>query len=313
MVASSEARAAGPRLLCVGMPVRDLVFHVREVPPRSGKVPAQRYEELAGGNALNAAIAIARLGGRPALCGPSGGDLDGAGVSIVARLRDEGVDTRRLVPMPGVVTPLSTVMIDSGGERTIVTFRDPELWKVVLPDPDELLAGCAAVLVESRCAPFVTALCEAAVRRGLPVVVDGDTAMALDDGLLTAATHLVFSQEALHASAGLSDDGAALRRIAALTPAFVAVTTGAQVVSWVERGARRDMPAFSFVAVDSIGAGDVFNGSLTLAIAEGWEIVAAMRFAAAAAALKCSRFGGAFGAPRRSEVEAFLRTDPATL
>ena len=44
-----------------------------------------------------------------------------------------------IVHMPGLVTPISTIMIDPSGERTIMTFRDPELWKVRLPEADKML------------------------------------------------------------------------------------------------------------------------------------------------------------------------------
>jgi sugar/nucleoside kinase (ribokinase family) len=116
----------------------------------------------------------------------------------------------------------------------------------------------------------------------------------------------VFSAEALHATTGTEDDIAALRRIAALTPAFVGVTNGAGGMTWLEGGQARHMGAFPIAAVDTLGAGDVFHGAFTLAIAEGQPIKAAMRFSAAAAALKCTRHGGAFGSPQRIEVEAFL-------
>jgi sugar/nucleoside kinase (ribokinase family) len=55
----------------------------------------------------------------------------------------------------------------------------------------------------------------------------------------------------------------------------------------------------------------VFHGAFTLAIAEGRSIEAAMRFSAAAAALKCTRHGGAFGSPQRIEVEEFLAESAA--
>ena len=64
----------------------------------------------------------------------------------------EGIETKHLIHMPGLVTPISAVMIDPSGERTIVTFRDPKLWRVKLPDFDTLLDDCAAILTESRCA-----------------------------------------------------------------------------------------------------------------------------------------------------------------
>ena len=58
--------------------------------------------------------------------------------------------------------------------------------------------------------------------------------------------------------------------------------------------------------MDTLGAGDAFHGGFALALAEGQSEVAAMRFGAAAAGLKCSRLGGSAGAPTRAEVEKFL-------
>jgi sugar/nucleoside kinase (ribokinase family) len=63
--------------------------------------------------------------------------------------------------------------------------------------------------------------------------------------------------------------------------------------------------------VDTLGAGDVFHGAFALAITEGQELRRALRFASAAAALKCTRFGGAFASPQRPEVEALLRRNGA--
>ncbi len=61
-----------PRILCIGMPVRDLTFRIQELPERGFKVNASHFEEIGGGNALNAAIGIVRLGGRASICGPMG-------------------------------------------------------------------------------------------------------------------------------------------------------------------------------------------------------------------------------------------------
>ena len=127
---------------------------------------------------------------------------------IFDQLAHEGIETTHLVHMPGLVTPISTVMIDPSGERTIVTFRDPELWKVQLPDTETLLDDCAAILTESRCAEFCTDLCAEARRRGIPVVVDVDRAMSLREGLLNASSHLIFSSEPLQETAGITDDAA---------------------------------------------------------------------------------------------------------
>ena len=61
-----------PRILCIGMPVRDLTFRTPGVPARGSKENATHFQEICGGNALNAAIGIVRLGGRATLCGPMG-------------------------------------------------------------------------------------------------------------------------------------------------------------------------------------------------------------------------------------------------
>jgi sugar/nucleoside kinase (ribokinase family) len=198
-------------------------------------------------------------------------------------------------------------MIDPSGERTIVTFRDPELWKVHLPDPDQLLEDCDAILTESRCAEFCTELCVEARRRGIPVIVDVDRAMSLREGLLTASSHLVFSSEPLQETAGVADDGEALKKIAKLTPSFLAGTRGAQGTIWLdEHHNLQQTPAFPVHTVDTLGAGDVFHGAFALAITEKQGLRQALRFASAAAALKCTRFGGAFAAPQRAEVDELL-------
>ena len=157
---------------------------------------------------------------------------------IFEQMAHEGIETKHLIHMPGLVTPISAVMIDPSGERTIVTFRDPELWQVKLPDFDTLLDDCAAILTESRCAEFCTELCAEAVRRGIPVIVDVDRAMSLREGLLNASTHLVFSSEPLQETADVTDDAQALKKIAKLTKSFLAGTRGPRGTIWLDETGR---------------------------------------------------------------------------
>ncbi|MBR0695739.1 sugar kinase [Bradyrhizobium lablabi] len=303
----AEAPKIPPRILCIGMPVRDLTFRVSGVPARGSKEHATHFDEICGGNALNAAIGIVRLGGRASMCGPIGDSKETSSRYIFDKLTHEGIETKHIVHMPDLVTPISTIMIDPSGERTIVTFRDPELWKVRLPPTEFLLDDCAAILTESRCAPFCTDLCAEAVRRGIPVIVDVDRAMSLREGLLTASSHLVFSSEPLQETADVTDDGQALKKIAKLTPSFLAGTRGPRGTIWLnDKGELEETPAFPVHTVDTLGAGDVFHGAFALAITEKQELRQALRFASAAAALKCTRFGGAYAAPQRADVEEFL-------
>src|SRR5271168_353798 len=307
MSSSRDQRKLPPRILCIGMPVRDLTFRVQGLPARGSKENASHFEEICGGNALNAAIGIARLGGRASICGPMGDARETTSRYIFEQMAHEGIETKHIVHMPGLVTPVSNIMIDPSGERTIVTFRDPELWKVKLPPADTLLEDCHAILTESRCAQFCTDLCAEARRRGIPVIVDADRAMSLREGLLTASSHLVFSSEPLQQTADVSDDGQALKMIAKLTPSFLAGTRGPRGTIWLdEHQDLQETPAFPVHTVDTLGAGDVFHGAFALAITEKQELRQALRFASAAAALKCTRFGGAFAAPQRAEVEALL-------
>ena len=307
MNSQDNAPELPPRILCIGMPVRDLTFRVSGVPARGSKENATHFDEICGGNALNAAIGIVRLGGRASVCGPMGDIGETSSRFIFEKLAQEGIETAHIVHMPGLVTPISTVMVDPSGERTIVTFRDPELWKVHLPNTATLLDDCAAILTESRCAEFCTDLCAEARRRGIPVIVDVDRAMSLREGLLNASSHLVFSSEPLQETADIADDAEALKKIAKLTPSFLAGTRGARGTIWLdEHQAIQETPAFPVHTVDTLGAGDVFHGAFALAITEGQELRQALRFASAAAALKCTRFGGAFAAPYRPEVEDLL-------
>ena len=69
----------------------------------------------------------------------------------------------------------------------------------------------------------------------------------------------------------------------------------------------RSQPGLSVTAVDTVGAGDCFVGSLACALSEGLEIEAALRFANAAAALSVTRPGAQAAMPLRNEILDRLR------
>jgi sugar/nucleoside kinase (ribokinase family) len=161
-------------------------------------------------------------------------------------------------------------------------------------------------MADNRFPGFVREVCTAALKRGIPVVLDADEPRQDANDLLTLVSHVVFSAEGLRATAGTDHLGRALVDVSKLTNAFVAVTDGANDVLWLGDGELRQIPAFKVDVVDTLGAGDTFHGIFTLMLAEGKTERAAMQFAAAASALKCTRYGGILGAPSRAEVEAFL-------
>jgi sulfofructose kinase len=308
-VATSFAEPPAPaRVLCAGIAVEDHVYRLERFPLPGSKTRAYEYAAVGGGCAANAAVAIVRLGGAARLSSPlgDGAGADAVGDRIVERLAREGVDCAPVVRVAGARSPISAILVDASGERLIVNDRDERLSDALVADPDALLHGCAAVLADNRFADFVLPLCRAARARGLPAILDGDRPTRASDALLTVCTHVVFAADGLRATAGMDDLEAALKAIAARSDAFLAVTDGANGVLWLADGAARRLPAIAVEVVDTLGAGDVFHGAFALALAEGRGEADALRFASAAAAIKCTRFGGIAGAPRRGELSALL-------
>jgi len=282
-------------------------MRVQNFPAPGAKVSASEFIITGGGCAANAAVAIARLGGRAAFAGPLGGSEDHVSNRILADLETEGVDVSSAVRVDGGTASVSLILLDVTGEKAIATRRGVNLGKVLPTDAAKLVADIDAVLVDNRFPEFVTAVCRVAQARKIPIVIDLDLATKPDDPLLQLGTHVVASAEALHGTTGLSDYGAGLRRLAEHISGFLAITDGPNGVYWRDGGTLRHLPGFKVKAIDSLGAGDAFHGAFTLALAEGRALADSLRFASAAAALKCTHFGGGAGAPQRAEVEEFLR------
>lgn len=297
-----------PAILCAGIAVLDEVFRVERFAVGEVKTQASEFLSINGGNAANAAVAIAHLGGRASFVGPLGGPAgqEPNGDRFLALLGRENIDCSACPRMAGVPSPISAIAIDARGERAIVNFRDDRLAAARPADPAALVAEADAVMADNRFPEFVLPICLAARERGIAIVLDADEPRHQSNELLKIASHVVFSAEGLRATTGTDDLAAALVRAGELTPSFLAVTDGTNDVLWLDRGTPRRFSVFKVDTVDTLGAGDVFHGAFALMLAEGRSARDAMRFAAAAAAVKCTRFGGIAGAPTRAEVEAFL-------
>src|SRR6056297_2994416 len=299
-----STRAPIATVLCVGQATLDHVFTVGGELRAGHKHVADAHATVGGGVAANAAVTVARLGGRAVLAGRIGHDH--AGDLVAAGLEAEHVDTRLLDRATDATTPVSAVIVGPDGGRTIVNHTPTRLFDDGRPD----LEGVApeAVLVDGRWPAGTAAGLDLARRLGVAGVVDVDRRPA-DDELATMfdlASHLVFGQDAAAAVTGISDPEPALRRLAGMagaTSTLVAVTCGEQGVWWSEEGDVRWLPALSVEAVDTTAAGDVFHGALALALAEGMTTADALGFATTASAIKCSRRGAREGIPTRHEVD----------
>jgi sulfofructose kinase len=301
------AESGRPKILCSGIAVQDILMRVQSFPAPGTKVAASEFIITGGGCAANAAVTIARLNGRAAFAGPLGSSTDAVSNRILSDLQKEGVDCSGVERVDGVSAPVSLILLDTAGEKTIATRRGFKLGDAFPKDAAKLVADAAAVLVDNRFPEFVTAVCRAAHARKIPIVIDLDQATNLDDPLLALGTHVVASAEALLGMAGSDDYEKALKALAGHLSGFVAITDGPKGVYWLEGGELRHLPAFKVDVIDSLGAGDAFHGGFTQALVEGRPLLDMLRFASATAALKCTKFGGASAAPTRAEVDAFLK------
>ena len=295
-------------ILLAGVAVIDFIFMLDRLPRAAEKYRARDAAISGGGCAANAAVAVARLGGRAALAARIGADM--VGDMIVAGLEGEGVDCGRVRRFEGCRSSFSSVYVDAAGERQIVNFRDVSLSFDAAWLADEIPDHFDAALGDTRWPQGSAAVLRRARERGVPGVLDAEAPIAEALDALNAASHIAFSVQGLHDHCGHGDVVRSLEQVAAETGAWVCVTDGAGGVTCLSDGRLSHVPAFPVEAVDTLGAGDVWHGAFALALGEGMDELPAVRFANAVAAIKCTRFGGRAGIPRRAEVDRFLEERP---
>jgi len=282
-------------------------MRVESFPKPGGKVSATDFVVTSGGQAGNAAVAMARLGAKVVYIGAVGDETDDVANSILKTFAKENIDVSHAIRVPGARSAASLIMLDADGEKMIATLRPTGLHAAVPDDPDGIVANADAVMLDNRYSNISLPICLAAKKRGIPRVLDFDKPTPPDDPLFQACSHVICSADAIRESTGVKDLPGALKKLGERFSEFLAVTDGPKGVFWLDKGEVRHMDAFEVKAVDTLGAGDTFHGGFAVRYVETRDVVDAMRFAAAAAAIKCTRFGGLMGAATRDEVTAFLK------
>lgn len=293
-----------PEVACVGIAVLDRLYRVAEFAAAPGKYRASSRRVVGGGVAANAAVTVSRLGGDARFLGVIGDD--DAGREIVEGLSREQVDLSQVQVIEGRQSPESIVQIDESGERLIINHASPDLFERALPPPPAALAGADVVLADMRWRAGAVAALEWASRHDRPGVVDCDHDPGDSPGILEAASHVIFAARTLRQWTKTDDLSSALRVAHGRLGSWVAVTDGDRGSLWLDGARVTHLSAHTVDAVDTLGAGDVFHGAFALALAEGNTAAMAMGWASAAAAVKCTRFGGRDGIPTRDDVESFL-------
>jgi len=290
------------RVVVAGTVYFDLVFAGLTAPPAAGREVRTAGLGSSPGGMATIAVALARLAVPVRLCAAFA--TDAFGQYLWEALAAEGVDLTGSRRCPAWTTPL-TVSVASGADRSLVTHDSSAPFR-----PEDLVAADfpgQAVVVGLEAMPL--SWLRAARSNGRMVVADvgWDSTGRWPQGTLEKLGEVdLFLPNAAEARAytGASSPQAALRALAACTPGTVVVKDGARG-AWARRaGEEIFVEAVVVDALDSTGAGDVFDAAFLYACLEGWSLVEQVRFANLCAALSTRSVGGALSAPCWREVLA---------
>jgi sulfofructose kinase len=286
-------------VLCVGYACMDINFNTSHHPSADEKVRAKAMHSCGGGPASNAAVTIARLGGRAAFAGYLGYDAFGEAhlnELVASEVNINGI-YRNAAP-----TPMAAVTIKPNGDRSIVDYRAPS---ALMPEDHICLASQPArVLLVDGHQPLVSVkLVEEARQLGIPSVLD---AGSINDGtmiLYNQVDYLITSEKFARQFSGENEARKALAALDGAAPC-IAVTWGADGVYWQDNEGQHHMPAFNIEAVDTTGAGDAFHGAFALGLAEKRPLRENFHRACATGALTCMQIGARSALPERARVDA---------
>ncbi|MBI3770895.1 MAG: hypothetical protein HY271_20690 [Deltaproteobacteria bacterium] len=290
----------------VGLNAVDHLCTVATFPTFNSKLQMTSYACQPGGQVATAMVALQRWGCRTAYIGSFGDGIIG---ELSRRsLAEEGVDLAGAVQRRGVANQMAVILVDqASGERTVLMHRPATL----VLEPDELrhdLVTAGRVLhLDGYDLAAALAAAEWARGAGIPVVVDLDTRSGAVERLIAASDVVIVSHEFAEQFTGVVEPERAIECLAAATSApIVAITLGAAGVVARSRAGTLRVPAYAVRSVDSTGAGDVFHAAFIYGMLADWPLERALRFANAAAALKCTQVGGRPGIPTVAAAETLM-------
>jgi len=292
------------RIVCVGIACLDHLFKTRSLPRGGGKFFAQNYIAAPGGPAAAASLAVAALGHEAVFLGRLGDDA--IGDEVIRRLDERGVEAGMVRRLENQASQVSSVVVDDSGERQVVNFSSSRLDPDPAWLPGEVIATADFLLTDVRWPEGAAVALEIAREHRVPSLLDADISPIDIRHLVKLARYAVFSEGGLEMVTGLKDPQRGLQQAEKDSGACVAVTVGEKGSYWLENGKMGHCPAEPIETVDTCGAGDVFHGAFAVGMVEKMSFEGAMRFAGAAAALKCMTFGGSMGVPQRKAVDKLL-------
>jgi sugar/nucleoside kinase (ribokinase family) len=294
-------------VVAIGANSVDFVNVLPESPQPSGAPAKMRILErrvLCGGPAATAACTCASLGLRSKYVGVSGTDENGRRVRDALARRQ--VDIADLI-VRDADNQLAVILVDQrSGERIVLWDRDERLRLAAGELPLDAIRRARVVHVDDVDEDAAIIAARAGRDAGSWVTSDIDRVTSRTGELLGLVTHAILAEVVPQQLTGLDDAEQALRAMRKTHGGVLCVTLGRQGAAALEGDRYVYVPGFPVKAVDTTGAGDVFRGGFIYAIVQGQTIGEALRFANAAAAVSCTRFGALDGVPTLSEVESLI-------
>jgi ribokinase len=318
------------RVIVIGSVNVDLVVTGDKLPGRGETVTGGRFARHHGGKGGNQAVAAARLGAPTWFIGAIGGDSFGD--EAREALEVEGVRLDGLVTLEDAATGVALILVDARGENLISVAGGANLALSpthVRESLDRLAPGPGDVVLVGHEIPTPCAheALAAAAAGAATSILNPAPVAGLDRTTLGLAD--ILTPNRVELGALVADDG---RRIGRPAPGVDHVETAARTLldpNAEGPGVRRaiavtlgpagallvpredpavDLPARAVAAIDSVGAGDTFNGALAALLASGMPLAEAARRAVAAAALATTVAGAREGMPTAERLDALEAT-----
>ena len=294
----------------VGSVNADYAVRIGHLPQPGETVTGGRLEILPGGKGANQAHAAARLGARVTLVAAVGEDATGE--QARADLAADGIDTSGLVQ---VTTPsgVAVILVDAAGENMIAVAPGANE-RLTAARVSEFLAGRVApgtVILASLEVPISSVRAAGAAVTGTDgalLVVNPAPGQPLPPDLIRGVILTPNEGELLRLAPAGADETAAVGQLLEAGAHAVIVTRGSRGATLFRAGREPvGFPASQVKVVDTVGAGDAFNGALVTALAAGLTLETAVTAAVQAGAAACTGQGARAALPRAADVPA-LRT-----
>ncbi len=303
-------------ILVVGSSNTDMIIKLDRIPRPGETILGGEFVIAAGGKGANQAVGAARAGGQVTFIARVGQDMFGE--QAVAGFVQDGIHVEYVFRDKSRPSGVALIFVAQDGENSIAVASgaNGRLSPADVKKAKSAFAG-AAVLVMQLETPLETVetAAELAAKAGVRVILNPAPARPLPDALLRRVSILTPNESEAELLTGVrvTDAASAAKaadKLLAKGVETVIVTLGAKGALVACRAGQELVPGFAVQAVDTTAAGDIFNGALAVALAEGQPLAAAARFAHAAAAISVTRLGAQPSAPKRKEIEKLLKTLP---